>query len=269
MKSKIIVVVVLFATQPRRSETVASLLRHCNENFFLVFWDNSSSAIYEKQIKQIFPESSVYLSNGSNTKLSSVYNKIIHDYDGDAYMILDDDSLVPKNYFQAIESFLDHDGDVLVPKIFNKGTMISPGYVKGVRGFNLNGEASVIPRGAYLTAMMSGSTVKRHVFDTVLFDERLSFYGIDTKFFIDVGRQAYKVKVSDHEIEHHSALRSLQSDEQMVRRYRLLFKGKYFVFEHALFMKLRLRFYALLFATKLFIRTRKIKFLKLVFTSMQ
>ncbi|MNN39215.1 hypothetical protein D3C81_1532450 [compost metagenome] len=140
--------------------------------------------------------------------------------------------------------------------------------MQGVRGKQISNEHL---RGGSkdskdLVAMMSGTIIHRQVFDAGLrFDERLSFYGIDTKFFIDYAKRYSKIFILDAVLIHNSALRERgQTYESRVKRLKNLVLSRLYVFDHVSNFRLKILIYLFFFCMKTIVREKNIQYISLL-----
>lgn len=269
---KINFIVVIYATSPTQTVTLQSLasIDFSKHRIMpsLSVWDNSTEGFGEGAIPE-FCGSVNYYHIGKNEKLSVAYNKVINDSRGSQYfIILDDDSNITDEYMCSVVSYFSSDVPVGIPRIMFERSLISPGKVEGVRGKKIGNEHLDVGGvdSVGLVAMMSGTIVHRQVFDSGhLFDERLSFYGVDTKFFIDYAKRYPKIFILDAVLTHSSALRERgQTYTSRVKRLRNLVLSKVYVFDHVSHFKLKILIYLFFFCIKTIIKEKDIRYFSLL-----
>ncbi|MEX9871330.1 glycosyltransferase [Providencia huaxiensis] len=258
---------VLYSKSPKESQTILSLSENNpikNESTYF-FWDNSAHG-FKNELKSIFPNDNVsYFHNGKNTPLSKIYNTVIREINAGIYIILDDDSSFDEEYFLSLINFKHSDYQVCCPKIYHNNILISPGYIKGVRGYTLHEkELSHASENLCIASMMSGTAIKKDIFEKIKFDERLNFYGIDTKFYIDCNAINIKILILDYQLIHDSALRKTDDINQHIDRLKKLFFSKRIVFENKKLHKIRIAIYLLLLTINQCIKRKNIKYLTLL-----
>ena len=258
---------VLYAKRPCESETVQSLSRldFLQDEAIFCFWDNSPLG-FKNELDDVLGSSDFrYFTRNNNTSLSEIYNTVIDNVVADVYVILDDDSVINEHYLGELYKFEISSDLVGCPKIFHDKVLISPGYVKGVRGYSLTvADLDKGTEGLCITSMMSGTAIKKEVFEKVRFDEALIFYGIDTKFYIDCNRQGLKIKVFDFKMCHESALRNYTSTSEHIKRLDMLFRSKKIIFSHLLFSNIRVFTYSTLVIFKLCLMQRDFRYISLL-----
>lgn len=272
---KILFLVVLYKTPPEKSSTIISLVGKdfsaCGVEPIFAVWDNSLSGYGKRVLDSILGEVKYYHS-GVNESLSVVYNKVVAGEEGaDFFVFLDDDSIIGDEYLSALSGFLASDVPLAVPKIKYKGNIISPGKLYGVKGAPLSGRFLQVGKksSASITAMMSGVVVSRQVFDLgVRFDERLGFYGVDTRFFIDYANKFKFLFVLDVVMPHQTALRDreVSIDDQVLRHQKLVDSWSV-VFCDVGFYRFKLFFYIFYYSFKLALVRRSFGFLVLLFSA--
>ena len=238
----ILFLTVLFSSKPEDCETVRSLANLNFEKYGVrpsfIFWDNSSDGFGHDELDSKFLGFEViYKHTPENIRLSKLYNNVIDAYSGayDYIVFLDDDSVVLDEYLHSLLPFFVSCALLAMPKIFFEGVMISPGLVRGVRG-KLYDEAILktgLSDSLNVVGMMSGTIAKTKLFEFDLrFCERLSFYGVDTRFYLDYQKNFKELFVLDLTMEHSSALRdsAICFDDQ-IKRFSNLMVSRFIVFE--------------------------------------
>ncbi|MDR8363977.1 glycosyltransferase [Pseudomonas sp. JL3] len=231
--------------------------------------DNSLSGFDLSSIERMLGRVNYYHS-GENKKLSIVYNELIKDNcECDYYIILDDDSVIDSSYLLSLLPFFESDVKVAIPLIKHNGDLISPGRVSGVRGHALK-ESDVdigVVKSSNLVAMMSGTVLSKSIVEELRFDERLSFYGVDTKFFLSYSRIYDVIFILNTILEHESALRDNLSDfSSLKRRLTNLILSKVYVFDDVKFHRIKISLYVLAFVSKKIITTKNLSYILLLNT---
>ncbi|WP_447887484.1 hypothetical protein [Serratia fonticola] len=273
----VLFICVIYSKHPNDSETVKSF-KNINFKGFnitpkLAVWDNSTEGYGDDSVKSITNSDVFYFHEGKNEKLSVVYNRLIEYFSKktDWVVILDDDSTLSDIYVSNVFSYIEKIKElqntyIAVPKIFHDGILISPGMVKGVRGYVLKGIENGLSKRRDLVAMMSGTILCINDKASLpKFDERLSFYGVDTKFFRDASKLSINVYILPVEIDHDSSLRdSSLSYRESFQRFSNLFRARHIIFEDVVFSKFRIKVYLFMFIMKKIINTKDIRYLKLL-----
>ncbi|WP_196067744.1 glycosyltransferase [Serratia sp. Res13-Sevr-LER1-36-b] len=273
---KIVFLVVIHSKSPELTKTVQSYrcldFKSIHLDATLVIWDNSVKGFGNGSLNYNSSKEH-YFHTGNNERLSIVYNKVISEYRDEVkwLVILDDDSVLDQAYINSLDRFVKECFDnplvnVAVPKIYNKGSMISPGFVKGVRGIALNDIDSGITERKDIVAMMSGTILNlSSSLPEKPFDERLSFYGVDTKFFRDTLAQGNKLYILQTQLTHDSALRdtTLSFNDNYPRLKNLLLSKK-IIFSDLPFFKVRVLCYYFFFTLKTIIKRKDLRYIELL-----
>lgn len=277
--NRVLFICVVYATKPEKTITINSLSKiefnKFNINASFAIWDNSIAGYQNEAVQQVLKNYKVATYHyGINEKLSKIYNNLINEYksSNDWVVILDDDSVIDDEYIHGLIEFIHASSNnksliAAVPRIYNNNIMISPGRIEGVRGFVLPDIQQGIVKNKNIVAMMSGTIISLiSNIELPKFDERLSFYGVDTKFFLDLDEVNGKKYILPSKLEHSSALRnpSLKSNEHCARLINL-FSARKIIFEKIPLFKVRLFAYKLLVMIKLIITRKSFVYFKLLF----
>ena len=243
--------VVLYKRELAQSDTLVTLSQI---NFAALgfqvdvhIWDNSPEPI--PVATGSLPFRWFYTASGSNVALSKVYNTLLRRSRRAYVMILDQDSRVGVALFRELaEALKQVRVDVFVPVIKHDDHVISPGRLLWIKGSALR---SLQP-GSFLpptfTAMMSGLCFTRACFARFgprPFDERLRFYGIDTRFCRDLAKRGGRAYLYDAVLGHDSALRSTTDHRAALERKIWLWQSWLRVFDRNLAEVIAIRCYVL------------------------
>lgn len=249
---QLLIGIVFFSKKPSISETLNSILKIDFESFgispYLYIRDNSLNGFDFRLVQKKFKGKVLVEHNGENRPLSSVYNDLISlPVKRELVLFLDDDSIIDEEYVKKMLIFNNSMFEIAVPTIMHNDNMISPGKIFVVKGVALNRNKLALSKGNFgLVAMMSGTVVKSTIFDfeNINFDENLTFYGVDTRFFLDCQKIKKSIYVLDYYLIHDSALRSknFKIDEMLIRLSNLM-KAQFYIFEHKTFFKVLLFLY--------------------------
>jgi hypothetical protein len=269
--------IVIYSNSPERTMTLPALakinFRKLNINPFFYIRDNSNAGhshhFFEEQLGQEY-----YIGhNHKNEKLSIVYNQMVaysleNELHSDIYVFLDDDSKISEDYFCQLVDFYDSEVNVGIPIIHNQGEIISPGKVDSIKGKSITKSEfhTGVNENDNFVAMMSGTAIKQAVFkkDKIKFCENLSFYGVDTKFFLDYKEKDGKIFILDYSLEHHSALRDLNYDfNNMYMRLTNVMKAHFYIFDNEPRYKVKLFTYFPRFILGKVLKFKDLRFLML------
>ncbi|TAA44276.1 glycosyltransferase [Pseudoxanthomonas winnipegensis] len=230
------VFVVLYRRKIAESETVQSLLRSttaCTQLQLRVqLWDNSPEA--DAQAVILAPDWR-YSWNGHNAPLSVAYNAMLLHAASPYVLVFDQDSRFEPDFLDALCAAMRAvPADMYVPRIAHQGRVISPCRLRWIKGAALPGvtPGTVLPR--CFTAMMSGLCISQRFLWSLgpaPFDERLRFYGIDTRLCRELNLRGGRAYVHRGTLDHDSALRDRRDPEQYVQRKIWLMRSWRHVFD--------------------------------------
>lgn len=256
--------------------TYKSITDNCeNRNYNIYIWDNSDDVKIRKS--NIFNSDKysklIYKSSEKNQRLSKVYNTVVSKISNYDYLVvLDDDTALSYAYFSELFNVVKKKlcPYVIIPKVTFHRELISPGKIHYVKGSKIKKMSYGIVSSRNLTAIMSGTAINRSYLDLLIknygycFDERLSFYSIDTAFF-KVYRKIYdEIYVLNVELEHSSALRSNLSIDERLRRYSNLYQSWKIVYSDNTFEKIMVRIFVMYSAIKSSMKFKDLRFLRCI-----
>ncbi len=179
--------------------------------------------------------------DGINCPLAKVYNDVSELKSSYEWLvILDDDTQLPLDYLESLVE-ADWDGveaDIAVPIVRCGDLIVSPGQYKFVKGKHWTEVQRGMLLSHNLVAIASGMAIRHRYIASFPrpFDERLSFYGIDTRFFLDYRDRRQALFVTSATLEHDSALWKPQDKDEQLRRFKLL-RQSWFVVHQDSFLK--------------------------------
>lgn len=187
-------VVILYNSKLEDSETLKSI-KECrlgNINLEICIWNNGPQYLNENEIVNflsIYKEKNIKVKiyqDIRNISLSKIYNFFIKKESYDFITILDQDSILPLNYYSNIACH--SDTDIVAPKIIAEKN--------GIRvqtDPHLYGDCDImIGEGmadVKIDSIMSGIALSQRAIDKIVafrgyvFEEKLAFYGIDSDLF--------------------------------------------------------------------------------------
>ncbi|WP_460881866.1 glycosyltransferase family protein [Pseudaeromonas pectinilytica] len=265
----VVFLIVVYSTVPSQTKTLRSLtaLNFASSGITprICVWDNS---IYGFDDEEFISSHAIQRFHcGENTSLAKVYNKVIKELsDYDFLVILDDDTVITDDYLAGIKSAHAEAADIGIPVIKLNGKIISPGILAGVHGKSIDNINPGLTQIGNFTAMMSGTCISKQVISSGLrFDERLSFYGVDTRFFRDCSKANYSLFIMPVDVEHDSALRNVNIDDKSrLIRLNNLMSSWFLVFDDMPRYRFRIFWYSLYFVFKQVVKYRKIRYLSLL-----
>ncbi len=240
-KAKCVVLIVLFEKKIDCCSTFLSLLK--NENLHLidlVFWDNSSNFFFEYNSSLIANYSDIFsslsvLGTGGNVALSSIYNQVFQKAfakkETAFVVLLDHDTDLPPSYLTEVwsEYKLTNGSLLIVPRVKSKinGHLVSPRrqepyycFERYTLKFDFDGVEPSIQDSHKLFAVGSGLVIPRIVWiKGVRFEEKLSFYGVDTEFCFEYSKRFKTFYLSNSTIIHDISEESIEPMKTKLWRF--------------------------------------------------
>ncbi|MBA0178564.1 hypothetical protein H0251_02795 [Pectobacterium carotovorum] len=191
---KISSVVVIYNSTLIKSDTLTSLLACQKEkiDITILVWNNGPDFLGEEDIKKFLITCKEKGINAKiyqdirNIALSKIYNFFIDNEDFDFITLLDQDSMLPADYYTKISSHINE--DIITPIIIAEKNGIL-----AQTDPHFYGDVNImIPEGKVkmkIDSVMSGLAISRQGTDKIkdyrryVFEERLAFYGIDSDLF--------------------------------------------------------------------------------------
>lgn len=221
--------VVLYKTAPTASPTIQSTI-----NFFssiestyradceLLIWDNSPTSHAEDvdALRLNSPLNVSFVHTPQNTSLSKIYNTVASDLaDGDYLTLLDQDSILPSEYFIELRRAQLEGHPLILPKVECGGLLVSPGTRFFCKGKLLPSINAGLISSKNLLAINSGMSARGKVFKLIPYDERLMFYGTDTYFMKQYEKyfaQAYVINATlNHSLAENDVITSVERKQQI------------------------------------------------------
>ncbi len=226
-RATVLVLVVLYKCEISESETIQTLLKQGNthtSDFKLIIWDNSPvSASIAQQSAMKAKIDFEYISCQENMALSRVYNKVVDTYNFDYILLLDQDTGLPDGYFNEIASHIQlyPKTRLFLPIVKNGDLIVSPGNFHYFKGKHWSAPRIGVIKSKNILAVTSGMLISQTYFEqhTTRFDERLSLYGIDSKFMLDYANHEGAIHVLPVTFKHNSALWSKPTADVLLPRF--------------------------------------------------
>ncbi|WP_336966298.1 hypothetical protein [Sphingobium aquiterrae] len=236
---KLLILVVVYGRPWRDSETLASLLKAGDlAGHKVTIWDNSPTIHQDDSLLAEFRERGAdinFVLAPDNRSLSEIYNLISEEaahFDG--LMLLDQDTALPSSFIRSLSTDMRNNADVnlFLPIVRCGSRIVSPGSLILFKGKHWKEERRGRITSKNLACITSGMTIRSAYFaqKSLPFDQRLNFYGIDTKFMLDYAKVDSFAYITDATLVHDSALWSPISKDEFLKRFRLLRKSSLIVF---------------------------------------
>ncbi|MCH7371158.1 glycosyltransferase [Aeromonas sp. MR16] len=259
------VVVVIYNKSFFNSKTLQSLLyqKYVKDYLYITLniYDNSVDAKIKTNdiiaLNENFSKVN-YNHDGFNHPLSVIYEREFKKDGGDYVLLLDDDTTLPGNYFEAF--FLQYkkygDGVVFVPRITINGKLFSPYhswlFISKPINSNHQGQShgiSAINSGVYIP--------KTKKIESFKYPEYTTFYGTDTVLFEYINRENICIVTMGISVSHDLTFHpSSEIDKYMLSLSKVVcfWKAHY---KKNIFSYIMLFFYLLFLTVKLSLKTRK------------
>ncbi|MHC9004189.1 glycosyltransferase family protein [Enterobacter adelaidei] len=187
---KLTVIVVLYNKIFIESNTLLSL-RDCNlDNVRVVVFNNGPYQLDENEFSELsFNKCNNHeiqiMQDITNLPLSIIYNRIIaENSDSNFIMLLDDDTIIPKDYFDFLNN--QNDFDIAIPLISSTDTneyyypKIDGSIITESGYISISNELQAIASGLIISKTLTGKVLE---FYPDIFDSRFALYGVDFNFF--------------------------------------------------------------------------------------
>lgn len=224
-----ILLVVLYKTKILESSTISSFCKNCinvHNKVKLVIWDNSPNNVNCET--SCLDDSKIvydYYHTPENLSLSIIYNNVMRMYNECLHLfIFDQDSVITLQYFELMYQAACKNKDIglFVPYIILNNQIVSPGdfcVYKGKYWKNLSLDRILSKNRLCITSgmMLNVPLIKS---SKICFDEKLSFYGIDTKFSLDYARKIDYFFVINYSLNHNLSLYEEEDFSTKIWRYK-------------------------------------------------
>ncbi|GLY61377.1 hypothetical protein Pcaca05_22340 [Pectobacterium carotovorum subsp. carotovorum] len=191
---KITSIVIIYNSTLENSDTLRSVLASQTKNIVLdiLIWNNGPSLLNEEDVQHFLASCqekgirAKIFQDIRNLSLSKIYNFFIEVNEFNFVTILDQDSILPKDFFIRLSTV--KDADVIVPKIIAKKNDVYTQYYPHL----YDNPDIIISEGhiqSPIESAMSGITISKNAVGKIItfrgyvFEEKLAFYGIDNDFF--------------------------------------------------------------------------------------
>lgn len=177
--------------------------------------DNSTDETIKEENKKFCQDSNIkYFDNGGNVGLAKAYNRAIADLEeGEALAIFDEDTFIPDDFIKEAVKGLE-EADIVVPIVKSGDKIISPS--------SLAGKKVVKYSGKNLTAINSGTVIKKEVFDKIGgYNEDMFLDYIDHEFMERCLKTKVKVKVFSKELNQTFFARENTDKVKALRRFEI------------------------------------------------
>lgn len=263
----IVAVVVVYGQLANQTPAYCSInaLRETGHALRVLVWDNSPRAAPSSS--QRLHASDLYVSTPENLGLSVIYNRIRAEHlcDADFVLLLDQDSVLPKDFLDAWDVAVKAvpEVDLYLPLVRAHKRLVSPlsyrwgwgRYWKEPRLGRIGATGCM----AINSGMIIRSSYFIHVFEG--YDERLRFYGTDTQFMVSHAAKRRAVCVFNAVIDHDLSFFSSAGDGQ-VKKFQEMRAGYRYIYEKApMLTRLAVRATMLVVSIRYAVRFRSIRYI--------
>lgn len=189
----------------------------------LILFDNSTRDFKNKEYCE--KNNIMYYSVNENIGLSRAYNYIIDriELNSNNYLlILDDDTILNEDYINEIFGEIEKKQyDILLPKVFSNGQLISPSTVQlGCRIKKIKDVSKV--NFNQITAINSGMVIKASVYKNIKYNDEIFLDYVDHTFMKDVRKNKFKIKILMTSIDQNFSIDEKNADiKKVMTRFKL------------------------------------------------
>lgn len=165
----------------------------------IIVCDNSDRDFDNKNAVTL--DGHIYIDMQRNKGLSKAYNSAISivKYKDGYVCLFDDDSTVPKEYFDELNNLIENNpSDIYLPIVINNKGIMSPVQLKKYHVKRFNNKSDI--KTEFLAGINSGMAVNLSIFKYYQYDENMFLDFIDYKFILDMRRKNTKIHVMNTEI---------------------------------------------------------------------
>lgn len=174
-KSSIYAIVVLYNSNFKDSETLTKLLG--DEEINIIVCDNSTSDFQNHDLSK--KKNVIYINMNGNKGLAKAYNSAISNIPSEKLVVLlDDDSILPNNFFEKVLNEID-DSDIYLPLVVDDTGILSPCKIKKGSYFRYK-DSNEFDHD--FSAINSGLVIKSDIYKHYKYDENLFLDYIDHDF---------------------------------------------------------------------------------------
>lgn len=201
-----------------RSLIVSDAFR--NGEVEVVLLDNSEYDMHNKNINEAH---FVYISMNGNQGLSKAYNTGL-DYfkdqlTGHRIVLLDDDTKLPRDYFEIMKKNINDETDVNLPIIYDQtGQLLSPSIMKKYRCVLAKQIEDVNEKN--INGINTGMVIKGEIFNSYRYDEHYFLDYVDHTFIRDMKQMHKKIAVVPTTISQDYSLAG-QTEEKAKKRFKI------------------------------------------------
>jgi hypothetical protein len=263
------ILVCLYEKDIKSSDTLKSLLENHmvlkDSNIYI--WDNSVNVMVSSQLcflNESF-NNLTYTHTPENLTLAKIYNKIASNQinKNDYLILLDDDSILPVNFFQEIFSQTKKYNKInlFLPQIHTGDKLISPAKDFILKTAYFKKLEKGVLSSNQVTAINSGMIISNRVFlDGFRYDERLRFYGTDNYFMYNFSLKYSEIYVLDTIIHHDLSFESTKRLERKIQIFKEIKRANRIIYSNSFVKKNIVIFSNFISAIKLSFKNKTLSF---------
>ena len=195
-------IVVIYNKKITQSETLKSLIDLCHSPIAynhdlknnLIIYNNGPNELdcncdLYFELEKIYSVTVVQCLE--NKPLSILYNECIHDFESNYYLILDDDTYLPRNFMGMLDFGKENNLDVIVPIIKASDGICYYPYINNAVVGDGN---KIIKKDDIIKTISSGMIISYNVCQLIskeygnIFDQSYALYGVDSSFCARLNR---------------------------------------------------------------------------------
>lgn len=239
-KNDIFALVVLYNTNYKDSETVSKLM--LEKEIQVIVCDNSIRDYNNAKLEKF--SNFTYINMNGNKGLSKAYNMAIEGIPNNKLIVLlDDDSILPTNFFDELLHEVVDNCDIYLPLVKDKTGILSPCKEKKGSFFRYKSVSEIDDD---FSAINSGMIVKSDVFNNYKYDENLFLDYIDHDFIRSMKSRNKKFKILKNICLQQNFSQNNDNKKSAIIRLGLLKKDLYYYYKDN-----RMKYYWIIFKKKI------------------
>ena len=220
----IYVLIVIYNKKCNDSLSYKSIVRYHNQVNIIIF-DNSEQDFENKRF--CLENDIVYYSFNKNVGLSKAYNFVISNIKrskNNYLVILDDDTVLNKNYIDKIIENKNNNKKVYVPIVKSNNKIISPANIKyNCRVTAIKNIEDINVK--KMTAINSGMIIRTDVFNDILYNEKIFLDYVDHDFCRKLRKYNIEIEILESEITQSFSRDDVNQEmKKVIKRYKIYIK---------------------------------------------
>ena len=212
-------ILVLYNKNAAQSRAYCCLKNY--KNVDLIVCDNSTKDYANKLLVE--QDGYIYLNMHGNVGLSKAYNRALDkikesdpSYKG-YIMLLDDDTYIPAEYFQALSAAIKRYGShIFLPIVKDEIGVLSPSMMKKYYCHRAIGDVHRIKK-TEICGINSGMAIRKDVFDDYRYNEDLFLDYVDHNFIRDMRKKNVQITILDVTLHQKFSSNSDSKEKALIR----------------------------------------------------